>query len=204
MSRMSRRDKVFSMSNVLRSGTIGAAALIAIGFSIAPGAATASPASAVSMHCAVTHAPRLAASSPWLRNGWLSAQNMALSGRIRSDQSYLSRHGVRLTEWEPDSVTGKIKIYLTRYTAKAARTVYARYGCAVSVGHVSEALGTLTLGRGSDTAPYAGGDFIYLPGGGPGGAWCTGGPIVKNSSGDLRMLIAGHCAAVSGKLCLPQ
>ena len=186
------------MSRSLRYGALGASALVMLGLSIASSAAAASPRSAlITKHCPATRAPQLSASNPWRLNGWISARNEALSARIRSDQSYLSHHGIQLTEWEPDSISGKIKVYLTHYTARAAYAVYARYGCAVTVVHVSEPLAVLT-GRGNDGAPYFGGDFIYIPGGGPGGAWCTGGPIVKNSSGQLRMLTAGHCAGDLG------
>ena len=79
-------------------------------------------------------------SSPWWRNGWLSAQNEALSGRIADDQAYLAGHGIQLTEWGPDVRSGKTKIYLTHYTPAAARVLYARYGCGVVVATTSEPL----------------------------------------------------------------
>ena len=77
-------------------------------------------------------------SSPWRRNGWLSARNKALSKRIFNDRRYLARHGIQLTQWGPDSRSGKTKIYLTHYTPAAARALYARYGCAVVVATTSE------------------------------------------------------------------
>lgn len=38
------------------------------------------------------------------------------------------------------------------------------------------------------------GGYVYIPG----GAWRTGGPIVQNSSGQLRMLTAGHRTGALG------
>jgi hypothetical protein len=88
--------------------------------------------------CPVTQAKSLPKSSPWWRNGWLSAQNKALSERIADDQSYLTQGGIQLTQWGPDPRSGKTKIYLTHYTPAAARGLYARYGCAVVVATTSE------------------------------------------------------------------
>ena len=87
--------------------------------------------------CPATQAKSLPKSSPWRRNGWLSARNKALSKRIFNDQRYLARHGIQLTQWGPDTQTGKTKIYLTHYTRTAARALYARYGCAVVVATTS-------------------------------------------------------------------
>jgi hypothetical protein len=138
-------------------------------------------------------------SSVWLRNGWLSPQNKLLSARIASDQRYLQRHGASLTQWGPDSVTGKTRVYLTHYTKMAARFLSNRYGNAIEVAPLSEPLGVLQA-RGSDTSPYIGGDFIYIPATNVGNdtGLCSGGPIVKNSSGQLRMLTAGHCTKAAG------
>ena len=88
--------------------------------------------------CPATRAKPLPKSSPWWRNGWLSAQNEALSGRIADDQDYLAMHGIQLSQWGPDVRSGKTKIYLTHYTPAAARVLYARYGCAVVVATTSE------------------------------------------------------------------
>lgn len=68
---------------------------------------------------------------------------------------------------------------------------------------VSQPLATPT-GRQNDATPFRGGDFLYLPSafddtGIDTGGYCTGGPIVRNSAGDLRMLTAGHCISGVGK-----
>jgi len=96
--------------------------------------------------------------------------------------------------WGPASVSGKLAIFLVHYSQRAANALYARYGKAILVSRIS--MPPLTaLARGSDTPPYAGGDFLWLP---STGGYCSGGPIVKNSSGNLRMLTAGHCVAAVG------
>jgi hypothetical protein len=172
------------------------AGAVLLGLSIVPGASAARTTTAAPVsNCAPSRAPALPASSPWLRNGWLSARNKDLSQRIALDQPRLRHQGIHLAQWGPDSRTGKIKIYLTHYTPAAAHSIYLHYGCAVAVATVSEPLPTVT-GRGDDAPPYRGGDYLWIP---SGGGFCTGGPIVKNSSGQLRMLMAGHCASGLGK-----
>lgn len=133
-------------------------------------------------------------SARWLRDGWLSARNEPLSSRIFTDRQVLQRQGVRLTQWGPDPATGKTKIYLTHYSRAAARVLYARYGSAIVVSRHSMAR-PVRASRGSDTPPYIGGDYLWIP---AVRGICTGGPIVKNSSGQLRMLTAGHCTAAVG------
>jgi hypothetical protein len=133
-------------------------------------------------------------SASWLRNGWLSPVNKQLSSRIFTDRQVLRRQGVRLTQWGPDPATGKTKVYLTHYSRAAARVLYARYGSAIVVSRHSMAR-PVRASRGSDTPPYIGGDYLWIP---ATRSICTGGPIVKNGSGQLRMLTAGHCTAAVG------
>jgi hypothetical protein len=175
---------------------IVAAGAVMLGLPVIPGASAARTATAAAVSiCAPSRAPALPMSSPWLKNGWLSARNKDLSQRIALDQPRLRHQGIRLTQWGPDSRTGKIKIYLTDYTPAAAHSIYQHYGCAVAVATVSEPMPAF-LGRGDDSPPYRGGDYLWIP---SIGGYCSGGPIVKNSSGQLRMLIAGHCASGLGK-----
>lgn len=194
-----RKQKGYQMSEHLSArakAIIVTAGALLLGLSVVPGASAARIAtSAAARTCAVSRAPALPISSPWRQNGWLSARNKDLSQRVTSDQARLRRQGIQLTEWEPDSRSGKIKIYLTHYTPAAAHSLYARYGCTVQVATVSEPIPTLT-GRGDDAPPYSGGDYLWIP---SAGGFCSGGPIVRNSSGQLRMLIAGHCASGLGK-----
>jgi hypothetical protein len=146
---------------------------------------------------AVVSAAAPAAGAPrpadlWLRNGWLSPQNQLLSARIFADQRALGRLRIELTQWGPDSVTGKTRIFLTHYTAAAARLLRARYGTGVEVAPFSEPRPALDA-RGTNVAPYIGGDFIKIN-----SAVCTGGPIVKDDAGNYEMLTAGHCTSSVG------
>jgi hypothetical protein len=43
-----------------------------------------------------------------------------------------------LSQWGPGAFTNKIVIFLARYSARAARILYARYGCAITVSHHSQ------------------------------------------------------------------
>jgi hypothetical protein len=95
-------------------------------------------------HCP---ASRLIASLPrsdrWRENGWGSAQNLATSRRIQADEAYLRSRHVYLTQWGPGRFTNKIVIYLAHYSARAARILYTRYGCAVVVSRHSQPPGHL-------------------------------------------------------------
>jgi hypothetical protein len=143
--------------------------------------------------------PAAPGSSIWLRNGWLSPQNKLLSARIGADQRYLDRHGASVTQWGPDSVTGRTEVFLTHYNQRAVALLRQRYGPGIEVAPFSEPLGIL-YARGSDTSPFIGGDFIFTPATNVGNdtGICSGGPIVKNSAGELRMLTAGHCTKAVG------
>jgi hypothetical protein len=167
----------------MRLAVLPAVAVCALLSLASVGSAAASPASASR------------AAEPWLRNGWLSPLNERLSARIFADQRALGRLGIQLTQWGPDSVTRKTRIYLTHYTRQAAQVLRARYGSDIEVAPFSEPRPG-RFARGSDTPPYIGGDFLWIPGT---SSLCTGGPIVKdNSTGHLEMLTAGHCVADTG------
>ncbi|HEX9517624.1 MAG TPA: hypothetical protein VF940_15785 [Streptosporangiaceae bacterium] len=94
-------------------------------------------------HCpALKPISALPATNKWRKNGWGSPRNLATSRRIESDESFLHSRHVYLSQWGPDSVTGKIEVYLVHYSARAARILYARYGCAINVSRRSQQYGT--------------------------------------------------------------
>lgn len=147
---------------------------------------------------AAAHRPARSPSGPVARRsapnevtglvGWGSAATKALSNRILADQKSLARQAVMLTQWGPDAATGKVKVYLTHYSAAARRALVARYGKGIIVAHRSLPRPALD-GRKDDTSPFAGGDTIA----GPNGS-CTSGPtVIGNNSGNTFMLTAGHC-----------
>jgi hypothetical protein len=126
----------------------------------------------------------------WGPNTARARTNEKVADRIEADLSWLTAKGVRLTQWGPDTATGKVKVYLTHYTASARNALLARYGSAVVVAGESRPRPVAVAGRRDDYPPFYGGDWISTPVG-----YCTGGPIVHNSDGQARMLTAGHCAA---------
>ncbi len=173
---------------------------------VALSAAAPAIANTSSAHPAVAHAarsstaaslkviPLTASRGAWIHNPWGRPGNQRLSARITADYPQLRRMGIQLSRWGPASISGKIAIFLVHFSPRAARALYARYGNAILVSRLS--MPPLTAAaRGSDTPPYDGGDFLWLP---STGGYCTGGPIVKNSSGNLRMLTAGHCVSDVG------
>jgi hypothetical protein len=81
--------------------------------------------------------------SIWRKNGWGSARNLALSHRLAADESYLRGQRVDVVSWGPNSVTNKITIRLLHYSNRAARLLYARYGCGITVSRISEPLPVL-------------------------------------------------------------
>ena len=84
----------------------------------------------------------LPATNRWRKNGWGSPRNLATSQRIGSDESFLRSRHVYVSQWGPDSATGKTKVYLVHYSPRAARILYARYGCAIDVSRRSQPYAT--------------------------------------------------------------
>jgi hypothetical protein len=76
--------------------------------------------------------------SIWRKNGWGSARNLALSHRLAADETYLRSQRIDMVGWGPSSVTNKITIQLLHYSRRAARILYARYGCGITVSRISE------------------------------------------------------------------
>lgn len=70
---------------------------------------------------------------PYADYGWGPPQNEVLTARIGADQEWLARNGVELAGWGPDPVSGKVRIYLARYTDEACNLLTDRYGDAVVV-----------------------------------------------------------------------
>jgi hypothetical protein len=172
---------------ITRGATFMAVALLPLGITAASAHAATGARTAMSHHAG-------SGAKPWIHNPWGRPGNQRLSARITADYSHLRRMGIQLSRWGPASVSGKIAIFLVHYSPGAARALRALYGNAVLVSRISMPLMTAQA-RGSDTPPYDGGDFLWLP---STGGYCSGGPIVTNSSGNLRMLTAGHCVSAVG------
>ncbi|MGN6794256.1 MAG: hypothetical protein ACTHJW_17875 [Streptosporangiaceae bacterium] len=67
---------------------------------------------------------------------------MAVSHRIAADDKYLKRKHADLSQWGPGAFTNRIVVYLVHFSARAARILYARYGCAILVSRHSQGLPT--------------------------------------------------------------
>jgi hypothetical protein len=108
-----------------------------------------------------------------------------------ADEHLLASHGVDLRQWGPDPASGKVEIFLARYTAAAAALLTARYGAAVIVAPTATGLG-VRLNRRNDSAPFDGGDDLSNG--------CSSGPVVLSRRGNTSyVLSAGHCSKRVGQ-----
>jgi hypothetical protein len=82
--------------------------------------------------------------------GWITPENKVTTERIRADQDWLAERGVYLSQWGPDAVSGKVKVYLTNYTGAARRILLNRYGDAIVVAPRSM---SHPIGRGANPQP---------------------------------------------------
>jgi hypothetical protein len=63
----------------------------------------------------------------------MSAEHRAIMDRLRADQEWLADHGVQLSQWGPDAVSGKVRVYLARFTESERDLLIERYGSAIVV-----------------------------------------------------------------------
>ena len=125
--------------------------------------------------------------------GWGSRQNQIITRRITADQSWLAGHGVELTQWGPDPVSGKVLVYLTHYSSAAREVLIRRFGGSVVVFPRSMPRPVRSANRSSDSPPFFGGDFITSLEG------CSSGPmVIGDNSTTTYMLTAGHCSSDVG------
>ena len=62
-----------------------------------------------------------------------SAEHEAIMEQLNADHDWLASQGAVLSQWGPDPDTGKVKIYLARFTESTQQLLYERYGSAVVV-----------------------------------------------------------------------
>ncbi len=48
--------------------------------------------------------------------------------RLAADSEWLAEQGIRLSQWGPDPGTGKVRVYLQRYSDEAGHFLADRYG----------------------------------------------------------------------------
>jgi hypothetical protein len=57
----------------------------------------------------------------------------ATMARLNADRDWLAARGIELTQYGPDPGSGKVRVYLARYTEEARQLLDARYGPAIVV-----------------------------------------------------------------------
>jgi len=176
---------------VIRRAAVAGASTLILAAGLLSAAETAD--ASVAAHRPVLSAHRPVPNEITSLVGWGSAANKRITNQIFADQKDLAARGIELTQWGPDPVSGKVKVYLTHYSNAARRALTARYGQDIEVPRHSMPLPS-AQDRTNDTAPFAGGDVITVGG----SSECTSGPtVVGNASGNTFMLTAGHCGPVN-------
>jgi hypothetical protein len=66
-------------------------------------------------------------------DGIMSDENQATMARLRADRDWLARQGAGLSQWGPDPVSGKAKVYLAHFTEDARDLLIELYGAAIVV-----------------------------------------------------------------------
>src|SRR6185312_8898264 len=124
--------------------------------------------------------------------GWGTVRNRTITYDILAQEHWLADHGVELRQWGPDPVTGKVEIFLARYSAASRRLLMARYGPAIEVSGTAMGPGYL-LNRRNDSPPFNGGDKLRNT--------CSSGPVVfGNHSSKTYVLSAGHCSPLGATI----
>lgn len=57
----------------------------------------------------------------------------ATMARLDADREWLAAQGLELSQFGPDPDSGKVRVYLTRYTEQARQLLDGRYGPAIVV-----------------------------------------------------------------------
>ncbi len=59
---------------------------------------------------------------------------VATMARLNADREWLAAQGIELTQFGPDpAATGKVRVYLARYTEQARQLLDGRYGSSIVV-----------------------------------------------------------------------
>jgi hypothetical protein len=65
------------------------------------------------------------------------AGNAEVCARLRADRTWLVAQGIELTQFGPDTESGKVRVYLARYSDAARQLLADRYGSAIIVDEES-------------------------------------------------------------------
>ncbi len=62
-----------------------------------------------------------------------SAESRAVRERLRADHAWLASQGVVISQFGPDPISGKVRVYLAHYSEAAEQVLIERYGTAIVV-----------------------------------------------------------------------
>jgi hypothetical protein len=62
-----------------------------------------------------------------------SAESRAVRERLRADLAWLASQGVEVSQFGPDPISGKVRVYLAHYSEAAEQVLIERYGTAIVV-----------------------------------------------------------------------
>lgn len=123
-----------------------------------------------------------------------------ITSQIASDVSKLSSSGIALQSWGPVPSQDDVNLVLAAspnnaavatYAANAQATFNGMFGPgAVTVASQTQPLAQTTASRDADATPFSGGNGTF---GATLGDNCTDSWEVKNGSGQIEVLSAGHC-----------
>jgi hypothetical protein len=65
--------------------------------------------------------------------GGISAEHRALMDRLGADREWLAGHDIQLSQFGPDPVSGKVRVYLAHFTEFGRDLLIGRYGSAIVV-----------------------------------------------------------------------
>jgi len=71
----------------------------------------------------------------------------AIIERLRREHEWLAGQGVELTQYGPDPESGKVKVYLARYSDEARQVLVDRYGSDIVVSTESRSWSFGETGR---------------------------------------------------------
>lgn len=151
----------------------------------------------------LAYADSLAGTSVTITDVTVSRSISALESttmQIAADDPTLSASGLVLQSWGPVPSQDDVNVVLaaspagvpaTNHVADAQATFNSMFGAGVvDVASQTQPLAQTAASRDNDATPFTGGDGTYLPTLGKG---CTDSWEVKNSSGQVEVLSAGHC-----------
>lgn len=129
-----------------------------------------------------------------VRYSWVHLN--AVTNSIAKKVNTWRAKGVILARWGPVVEQNSVLVQLRNPSRMAIKELRAEYGSSgVIVSAKPFTMKLVFKDRYGDTSPFYGGDLIYYDPSNPLLTYCTDSFLMLNSSGDKRMLSAGHCGS---------